>query len=126
MVGMKETESGIQIAIVEYLTLLSHRFGFVFFSVPNEGVMFGSGKRDPATFAKASKLKRMGLTDGVSDLILCHRGKMYCIEVKTAMGRQSAGQKEFESWATASGARYSLARSVSDVQALLVEWGIMP
>lgn len=98
-------ESDIQIAIVAAL----RECGFFVFSVPNEA----AGKvRSKAGYGRLAKLKRMGLTAGVADLIawLPVRGDVY-LEVKTPKGRQSEHQKAFEAECWANGKPYYVVRS---------------
>lgn len=45
-------------------------------------------------------------------------GRPYFLEVKRVGGRQSPGQKEFQSKAEATGAHYAVVRSIDDVRAL--------
>jgi hypothetical protein len=68
----------------------------------------------------------MGLTPGTSDLILGHRGRMYAVEVKTPRGAQSDRQKIFEVWCHDCGIPYAVVRSVEELMARMVEWGIIP
>lgn len=66
---------------------------------------------------EASKLKGMGVTPGVSDLILLTPKKGYgslCIEMKTNKGRQSPAQHEWELEAISAGNKYALCRSVDE------------
>lgn len=46
-------------------------------------------------------------------------GRAWFIEVKTASGKQSEAQRAFQLRVEAAGARYTLARSIDDVQAVL-------
>ena len=116
-------ESVIQESIVNFLSMICRQYGFLFFSVPNEATVKGT---DGADFGRAINLKKMGVLPGVSDLIIGHRGKMYCLEVKNETGKQSERQKFFEAWCIECGIPYTLVRSVDDVHEALKKWGIVP
>lgn len=118
------TESAAQEVIVTYLSMICRRYGFLYFSVPNESGLLGGRTGTPQQFATLVRLKKMGLTPGVSDLILGHRGRMYCFEVKTGKGVQSENQKRFEAWCVECGIPYAIIRDVADVDEKLKEWGI--
>lgn len=76
------------------------------------------GKRSKITGAR---LKKEGVKAGVADLYLprCSTigGERYAglyVEVKTAAGKQSKAQKEFETYATSSGYMYQIIRTTQD------------
>lgn len=115
-------ESVIQESIVNFLSMICRQYEFLFFSVPNESITTGTEGKD---FGRAISLKKMGVTPGVSDLIIGHDGRMYCLEVKNEKGRQSANQKNFERWCEECSIPYRVVRSVEDVQKALKEWGIV-
>ena len=115
-------ESIIQEQIVNYLSIFCRAHRFLFFSVPNEATVKG---KTGADFGRAINLKKMGVLPGVSDLIIGHNGKMYCLEVKNEKGRQSERQKNFERWCADCGIPYILVRSVDDVHEALKKWGIV-
>ena len=70
---------------------------------------------------RQARLKSMGVLAGVSDLILCYRGKTTFIEVKTDKGRQSPNQKSFETKAASSGFDYHIVRSFDQFKNLIDE-----
>jgi hypothetical protein len=122
------TESQIQETIVAWLSMISRRYGFLFFSVPNEGALTAAmvGKAGHnARFGMLMTFKKMGLTPGAADLIIGHRGKMFALEVKTERGKQSDRQAIFSTWCADCGIPYRIVRSLDDVQAAMVEWGIV-
>lgn len=121
-------ESDIQTHIVAWLSSVSRRYGFLFFSVPNEALLSickGLGIVDRMTFALIAILKKMGLTPGASDLIIGHAGRMYAMEIKTATGSQSENQRLFEAWCTECGIPYRIGRSLAEAQEIMREWGIV-
>ena len=60
-------------------------------------------------------LKSPNITRGVSDLMVLHGGRLIAVEVKSAKGRQSPEQLEFQQKIEANGGTYIVARSVQDV-----------
>ncbi len=120
------TESKIQQSIIQYLSLVANGNGMVYFSIPNEA--WGAGRRKKnlsgAEYGKINELKKMGMLPGVSDLIILHNGKAYCMEVKTAKGEQSKAQVLFMNNVLATGIDYAVVRSVDDAVECLRIWGI--
>jgi hypothetical protein len=100
---MKE-EQILQIQIIEYLSLVAKKNNIVFFSVPNEAFLFSSSKQNKRSYAKLMILKKMGLTSGVSDLIIIKKSITYCLECKSKKGRLSKNQKIFLEMAEKAGA----------------------
>ena len=105
---MRHDESNLQIACVRWFRLQYPSIAPLLFSVPN------GGRRDAVTGAI---LKAEGAVAGVSDLLLLlpngqHHG--LCIEMKTAKGRQSTAQKEWQKAVEDAGYRYVVVRSLGD------------
>jgi hypothetical protein len=76
------------------------------FAVPNGG---------SRNIIEARNMKLQGVIPGVADVILLVPKKGYaslCLEFKTAKGRQSDEQKEFQRQAEACGSKYVIVRSV--------------
>jgi hypothetical protein len=63
---------------------------------------------------------------GMADLcgVIAPEGRLLCIEVKAAKGKQRAAQESFERIVRAFGGVYVLARSVDDVDAALAGLGL--
>jgi len=80
------------------------------FAVPN------GGKRN---IREAIRLKRQGVTAGVSDLIFIHRGNVYFFEVKTDEGRQSLLQNQFEKFVIKQRFKYFIVRSAAEVLTII-------
>ena len=122
------TESVIQTQIVEWLSLMAGQYAFLYFSVPNEGMMtaalMGSLPKS-ALFGMLTKFKKMGMTPGVSDIVIGHAGRMYCMEVKAGKGEQSPRQETFAAWCAKCGIPYRVVRSLYEAQSAMVEWGII-
>ena len=122
------TESQIQQNIITYLSLIASQYKFVFFSVPNEGIMsiLIAFKVPKVTcFKIISHFKKMGLLPGTSDIVIVHKGLAYCLEVKTDTGTQSKNQILFMRNILSAGGKYEIVHSVKDVQLVLEMWGIM-
>lgn len=77
------------------------------FAIPNGG---------SRNILEAKNLKRQGVKAGIADVILLIPRKGFaslCMEFKTATGRQSDEQKEFQRQAEACGSKYVIVRSVA-------------
>ena len=70
---------------------------------------------------EGARLKRQGVTAGVSDLHLIHKGKIYFIEVKIHGGKQSLMQKQFEKYVIKQGFQYFVVRSVDEMLNVIAE-----
>lgn len=122
------TESKIQQNIIQFLSMTATQKKFVFFSVPNEGIMAALKMfkvPNKQCFPIVNHFKKMGLLPGTSDIVLIWEGKAYFIEVKDDKGTQSQDQVRFEHNVNASGCPYEVVRSVGDVIGVLSEWGIL-
>jgi hypothetical protein len=83
----------------------------IIFSVPNDSKNAVEQMRKIAT----------GLYAGVSDLIMIHFGKVYFIELKTEIGKQSEKQKDFQTIVENQGFKYYLIRSLKEFKESIVE-----
>jgi len=122
------TESVIQTQIVEWLSFMAARHSFLFFSVPNEGMMTAAlmgNLPKSALFGMLTKFKKMGMTPGVSDIVIGHDGRMFAMEVKGERGKQGENQERFEQWCVRCGIPYRVVRSLDEAQAVMIEWGII-
>ena len=122
------TESQLQQQIISFLSTYSRRYNFIFFSVPNESLMTAlmAFRVDKVTSAKlVSHFKKMGMTSGVSDLIILQDGKAYCFELKTETGKQSKEQILFQKNAENTQIKYAVIRSLKQMQDKMFEWGIV-
>lgn len=121
-------ESTIQIQIVAWLSLVARRYGFLFASVPNEGMMtaalMGSLPKS-ALFGMLTKFKKMGMTPGFSDLVIGWQGRMFCMEVKNERGVLGERQETFAAWCQSCGIPYAVVRSLGEAQKTMVQWGII-
>ena len=106
---MRSREHNLQVATVQLL-----RANRIFcFAVPN------GGRRDAITGAN---LKKEGVLAGVSDLVILRPNKVFFVEMKDGnKGRQSEGQKFFESVVTSYGFKYLIWRTPEDVMKFIEE-----
>lgn len=108
MKAKPQPESVIQSHVYQYLCACKEFFGF---GVANGGVY------DPKI--KAFRAQRgVGRRKGISDLIGCWNGQLFCIEIKTKTGRLSPDQKRFMEDVTRAGGLYAMVRSVEEI----VDW----
>lgn len=116
-------EDDIQIAIVDYLTLLAPARGFIFFHVPNQAL----GKAlSRGGLIRMARLKRMGLLPGVADLVIDICGRAHYLEVKRKKGKPSESQVEFRHACEANGSPYEIAHSFDEAVKIFQKWGIAP
>lgn len=109
-------ESNTQVAIVAFLRR-SLPPGYRVISIPN-----GRFKAEPKTIAR---LKREGLTPGVSDLLLLRNdGWFGSLEVKASTGRLSPEQVEWSDWLTAGGASQAVVRSLIEAEQAVRAFGV--
>jgi hypothetical protein len=124
--GMKE--STIQQQTIEYLSMVSRQYNFMFFSVPNESLMtvLVAFKVPKNTCHRiVTFFKKMGMLPGVSDLVIIQDGKVYFIEMKNENGKQGDSQILFEQRCIDVNAPYAICRSVEEVQMMLRAWGVV-
>lgn len=104
----RHIEDDLQISIIQYWDLIH----------PDDKRMlahFANGGRRNAI--EAAKFKRMGVRAGIPDLILLIPNKFYPfmgIELKTAKGKQSEYQKQYQSEFERRGYKYVVVRSLDD------------
>lgn len=112
-----DEEHRIQCECVRWFRLQYPKLRGRLFAVPN------GGHRDRTT---AAKLKAEGVVPGVADLILLKSNRDYgalLIEMKTAQGRQSSSQKEWQKTLCADGEyQYVVCRSVDDFRGAVTEY----
>lgn len=109
-------ESRIQQACVRWFRMQYPRYARLLFAVPN-----GGGR----SRVEAAIMKGEGVTAGVADLLLLVPSGEYpylCIEIKTASGRQSPAQKEWQKNVEEAGGRYAVCRSLGDFMSLINDY----
>ena len=123
---MRDEEHQLQCACVRWFAYQYPQYKGLLFAIPN-----GSYR----TKATAGKLKAEGVVAGVADLILlvprrleigqCGGIPWYriyhalCIEMKTAKGRQSPEQKEWQAKVECEGYKYAVCRSLDEFMAVV-------
>ena len=74
---------------------------------------------------KASIFRKMrGQKAGWPDIILCHNGYLYGIELKTSKGRLSEAQQIAHQQIHEAGGQVVVCRSIEEVERALTAWGI--
>ncbi len=68
---------------------------------------------------EGAKNKAMGLQKGRSDMVLYLNGKAFMIEWKTAKGKQSAKQKEWQELIESQGFSYYIVRSIEEFKQIV-------
>lgn len=109
------SELQIHIAVVQHLKYRARK-GVCFFHAAN-------GERREAR--DAAKLKAMGVTPGIPDLMIVADGKTYGLELKTSRGRLSPAQKGMLDVLNAAGAYTAVAYGIDQALAILQAWGLL-
>lgn len=108
--SMRHEESNIQRMCVSWFRMQYPKLAPLLFAVPN------GGARSRITGAM---LKAEGVVPGVADLLLLvprYDAQYYglCVEVKTAVGKQSPAQRVWQQAVEEQGYRYEIVRSVEE------------
>ncbi len=113
---MKHEEDNIQRAVCDHLRLRANP-GVVWFAVPN------GGRRN---VREAARMKGMGVTAGVADLILMYNRNFYALELKSAKGRPTEAQLVFRDAVNKAGGYASIAWGIDEALGALERWGLVP
>ncbi len=108
MVKRKHDEDNFHMAVADYLDL----------ALPEDAVWTtipagGGGK------VRGARLKAMGYKAGWPDLQVVYRGRLICIELKSAKGRLSPAQKAMHSRLSNAGALVYTATRIEEVEGFL-------
>ena len=99
--------------------LKHHNPRLLFYSVANE-LAGATGVPRNVISRIYSKFKLTGFKKGVADVHLCFpNGKLVYIEFKTATGKQSDAQKEFQSMVEDLGFKYYIVRSLEEFKSIV-------
>lgn len=109
--AVKITEAQIQVQVIDYLNSCL-RDNAIAFAIPNGGLRSAT---------EAKRLKAQGVTAGVPDLEIIHRGRALFIEMKSAKGTLSASQKFMIPLIKLAGSPVAICRSTEDVIDFLIE-----
>ena len=105
------TERDLHLAVVDYLSrALAGSAWYTTFPLG------GGGK------VRGAQLKRAGAKVGTPDILVIDDGRAHWIELKAPKGRVSAEQTSCHAELQRAGAAVGVARSIEDVEALLVRW----
>lgn len=110
---MYSDEHNLQTACVRWFRLNYRRRGYIIASIPN------GGARTPVMGAW---YKAEGLLAGIADLVvILDAGRVLWVEMKTAKGRQTPSQRDFQQRVEQLGHTYLLARSLDEFMALITK-----
>jgi len=115
MTRRRNPETALQCTVVEHLHVRGIP-GLIYWHTPNGGYR---SKSEAAIF------KAMGVKAGVSDLLLFHAGRLYCLELKVQGGRLSEEQRAFITDMDHAGAHTALVTGVDAALATLEGWGLL-
>ena len=73
-----------------------------------------------------TKLKRMGVLAGASDLLLWHQGNSFALELKAPGGRPTEAQLDFLARFGDAGGHTAIVEGLDRALATLEAWGILP
>ena len=119
----KSPEATIHRTVVQHLRMRGVS-GLVFFHVPN-GSLLGGKRNRKGVPIQASIFNALGVRAGVSDLILLHAEKFYCLELKAPGGRPTEHQLKFISDADRAGAFTAMPEGLDAALATLEAWGLL-
>lgn len=97
-------------------SLIQDRVRLIFGADP--ACVFWRNNVGVAETTRGTKIK-FGLFPGSADLIGLFKGRFIAVELKTAVGRQSAEQKLWQGVVESHGGLYAIVRSEDDARALL-------
>lgn len=109
------TEHELQKSIIQYCRLQNV---LVFQTDIMDGLKFFS-QNDPRRFNFISHHKAMGYIKGQPDLVVCLKDKVLFVELKTAKGKQSKEQKEFQTKCKELNLDYYVVRNIEEMQKII-------
>lgn len=109
----RHAEYDLQRVIVQHLRLRAAD-GVLWFHVPNG--LKSDGRA-------VTRMKAIGLTPGVADLVIVVNGETHFLEMKAKGGRARDSQLAFCEWALASGCDYAIADTLDRALKILEAWG---
>jgi hypothetical protein len=112
---VKRVEQALHKAIVEHLQTRAAA-NLVWFHPANGGV------RSPI---EAAIMKGMGVTSGVSDLILLHKSQFFALELKAPGKMPTSAQREFLFAVEKAGGRAAFCDCLDQALRLLEGWGLL-
>ncbi len=109
---MKRPEQALHQAVYKYIRYAAPKV--LCFHVPNGGWR---------SKVEAGIFKSLGVMPGVADLLLFWPGHMAAIELKAGKGTQTPHQTTFMHMWIYNGGKYSVCRSIDEVETSLRTWG---
>lgn len=110
------SETQIHIAVMDHIRYRGRKDA-VAWHTPN------GGSRDKR---EAAKLKAMGTTAGIPDILILMNGKLHCLELKAAKGRTSGAQDITITRMAKAGAVTAVAHGLDAALSILTTWGVIP
>jgi len=120
----QRTESTLQMSIHDLLS----RCGIFHFAPLNETAMMILKMfkvPDKTCYAVINYLKKMGLTSGIPDILILHKGTVYFLELKSENGKLSDVQKCVHGALTSKGYKVATAYNFEQAYGKLKEWGMV-
>ena len=106
------SEHALQYNIVRALKMS----GFIVLDTDVMDALKYFGRNNANRYAYIAHHKGMGYTKGQSDLIVGKNGKFWALELKTATGRQSPEQREFQAKCQENGLDYRVIRGIQEIE----------
>lgn len=116
----EEDRLSVEVATMLRVATTEGRLSATWTHVPHEAA--GKGKFAAIYMAKA---KAMGLIKGSADFVFVWPNGGGWIELKTDSGRLTPEQKTFREWCKAAGSHHATCRTLEEVEAKLIEWGVL-
>lgn len=108
-------EDELQKAVCDYLDAALTGLSW-YAAIPNGSVLAGNAAQRGR---QMNRLKRTGLKVGAPDIVICSEGRFIGVELKAGKGKPSEAQLAVCDQITGAGGLYTIARSVSEVDAYL-------
>jgi len=106
--------------------VLEGRLHATFTCIPHEvGAVSRTSSEFRTAQARYAKNVAFGLIAGSGDYVFIGEGRGGWIELKAPRGSLSEGQRDFRAWSEHTGAPYAVCRSLNDVEATLLGWGLL-
>lgn len=89
------------------------------------GLVWWHTNNNPRSAKDGARLRRLGLTAGVSDLFLVHNGRCFALELKSERGRLSKDQRAFLAAINSAGGHAREAHGIDEALQALTDWGVI-
>jgi VRR-NUC domain len=115
MTRRRTPEADIQRCVFQHLRLRAPKDAFYFHP-------FSGGARRPI---EAAIYKSLGAIAGLPDVIVIHRSRVFCLELKSTTGKLSETQRTTHDRMRASGALVEVAHGIDQALEQLTGWGLL-